>query len=1758
MMKRTFTKWFALLALVVVAGAGVAYAALKAAAPSISADTDELYVKNGETKTITISLDNPTGANFYGLQTSIVVPAGFDVTVEALAGTARQSETDGKLQVVIYTADGKPLQNVKDVLKLSVTPSEKGAKGNLVLGNNVISVSADDDGGNPLTPEALSVADVKVAVAEGLAPAKNLDFEADEPVAKGISTYDKDKVEGGLSQAQPLSGWIVAEGTGRATASGNEIVGDGVAAGTFAYGSDAYLGGADYKAPAADPEGKAGKALGVVAVWTNKAQYTQEVTLEAGDYALAAPVYNAGGASAFTTNLIGVEFNGEAKYAETTQYPVGKWTNEYVIFRLDEETDVTLSVGYTSANSGSGAMPHLFIDGVKILTGEQYEAAVLATAQKDALDYLNSLPVGKEVFAFIEPDVTEAIAAVEKAETPEEVEAIVDAIAESQILPYSDSTPYTIQQVSSGLYLNIKSAAVTLGAEPEELNFVKTDGGYYITNGTQYVGLTSTNKWNMPTEPNLKTPVTVALDKASLYATIKEANGFIGSDETDVNTKTYANKAATDANSKWIITRPTEIYPVEILTGDEVLNIEDWTITEGADGAFHINTWSTENDASGMKNPFIEYWRGAGNNLKDSKINHVQMKDLEAGSYVVSIFARAFNENNTTDYPSGITFTANGKSVVMAETGEKSIFNNASTVLYDTLEVTTSVTEAGTLDFGFELKSAVTDWLAFKNLKVTYLSTKAPEVKPADDPNGLLKNTPAAAQAQDDAIDYFNYYNTPETYKAALDAVNNAEEIIEFLTNSAEAIKSLGDEGAPVFAEACQTALTAQELKDALAKAQQADGAVIDDGDYFFVDTKTGKYLGGANSWGTHASLIDDARFFSLTRQEDGSYYLDSHTYNNATSHFVGDADFIDSPAAPLTILKNAEGNVTIATTKGYIAPGEGTNLVANGKAEDAIVWKMVSYAEMIAALEDGTSTDATFLLKNASFSRNLYNPSFDKVWEGDEFSVGGDNTNFNAEKWGGNSQTFDVYQTITVPNGFYKIAIQGFYRYNNTNENVNDVAVAAHADGTEVINSFFYANEVEKPFISIADEAASAALEGAIPFSQAEATAAFNKGLYENELIVEVTDGTLKIGVKKTEHLGTDWTVWDNIRITKIEKEEPKPILVYTDLTPEMYHRWTGPEAEAEIAATDNPYCLYEVGNSASNVYGDPSVYPDEYADLSDYDELIITATEGTPRLLFNQLVKDGTDFVNIPNNAEQAAKYIKKAENGEFVYDLAAIKADYGFVHLNSIKGANWANTTITSAKLGKYVLPQTIKVGEADVPVIATVDVDVEHPELTEYAGDDAKFNVDDVLAKFEPGTTISDLTVLWVNPDNSTVAPAYGDGTIDGWRNAEGFVAAWGDSFNGFCVKIQDPASGKIDYLGAHNTNFKAGDTYVAAFAFVKGEQAVKLNVNINFVEPTNPTPEVSELAVETSVTYITNEAQYTEKVASITDADVAAILAELGLKSLNEAKVYGYNPTKKEFTAKSTYNPFDGWRDANGDFAMHTGDKAVPACVKYDNGQDFYCYNITGLEPCSVPAYWAISNGKKAVLVKVNVIYQNFRSFEGVLTQSLAHPKMGEIANSITEDYNVTISVPDENGNVEITFVGGIQYPNNLLLNVTIPEFKVNAVQTVAEDGSITYKADEFSIPVATAGNIVMNYNGTLEGWANGADTTPTIKVTLTNGTIDTILFGESLDAITGISIVSADVEGQNNGVVYDLNGRQVKNLVKGQIYIQNGKKVLVK
>ena len=119
-------------------------------------------------------------------------------------------------------------------------------------------------------------------------------------------------------------------------------------------------------------------------------------------------------------------------------------------------------------------------------------------------------------------------------------------------------------------------------------------------------------------------------------------------------------------------------------------------------------------------------------------------------------------------------------------------------------------------------------------------------------------------------------------------------------------------------------------------------------------------------------------------------------------------------------------------------------------------------------------------------------------------------------------------------------------------------------------------------------------------------------------------------------------------------------------------------------------------VNESTGQPYGDGNVI--NFADLSEYSKLLVVATEGTPRFLLNRDIENGqwnadesqSHLIEYPKGDDVwSAKYfsVEDVEGGKlYTVDLAQIVKDKGFAHLHSIKGANWANTTVTSMVVEK----------------------------------------------------------------------------------------------------------------------------------------------------------------------------------------------------------------------------------------------------------------------------------------------------------------------------------------------------------------------------------------------------------------------------------------------------------------------------------------
>jgi hypothetical protein len=279
------------------------------------------------------------------------------------------------------------------------------------------------------------------------------------------------------------------------------------------------------------------------------------------------------------------------------------------------------------------------------------------------------------------------------------------------------------------------------------------------------------------------------------------------------------------------------------------------------------------------------------------------------------------------------------------------------------------------------------------------------------------------------------------------------------------------------------------------------------DGNYYFQNVATQKFLAAGANWGTHA-VVNEIGLDFVATFADGKYTLDSQVSNGGDLHFLND-EWTDSSAFGWTFAEVSEGVYTISNGTQFLTAGENDIVtLADDATAEAAQWTLVTAADRIATFEAATAqngVDATFFIKGANFNRNdLRNAAWSHTRNGgNETFAGpnGDRKTYGCEYW---NNTFEVSQTITnLPNGVYEFSIAGF----GTN-------------GTTMI----FANETEVPFVNTTSASSfDAALEA---IAAGEYT-----GNTTGRVIVE--NGTLTIGVKRTSQVGADWTVIDNARLT-------------------------------------------------------------------------------------------------------------------------------------------------------------------------------------------------------------------------------------------------------------------------------------------------------------------------------------------------------------------------------------------------------------------------------------------------------------------------------------------------------------------------------------------------------------------------------------------------------------------------------------------------
>ncbi|MBR3859433.1 MAG: Ig-like domain-containing protein, partial [Bacteroidaceae bacterium] len=181
-----------------------------------------------------------------------------------------------------------------------------------------------------------------------------------------------------------------------------------------------------------------------------------------------------------------------------------------------------------------------------------------------------------------------------------------------------------------------------------------------------------------------------------------------------------------------------------------------------------------------------------------------------------------------------------------------------------------------------------------------------------------------------------------------------------------------------------------------------------------------------------------------------------------------------------------------------------------------------------VTALEDTWLDVTEAYITNPQFENNS-NQGWNIIANAGSQQLSGGSMEF----WNG---TFNIFQTINVPNGRYRLSAQAYYRTSS-----NDQGYNAFVKGTADITTYLYANQSTQPIANIYSESLPNATEGRyytpdyiqfFPDDMAAGSYCFTQGLYHNSVITEVTDGTLTIGLINENYAANNWCMFDNFQL--------------------------------------------------------------------------------------------------------------------------------------------------------------------------------------------------------------------------------------------------------------------------------------------------------------------------------------------------------------------------------------------------------------------------------------------------------------------------------------------------------------------------------------------------------------------------------------------------------------------------------------------------
>lgn len=438
----------------------------------------------------------------------------------------------------------------------------------------------------------------------------------------------------------------------------------------------------------------------------------------------------------------------------------------------------------------------------------------------------------------------------------------------------------------------------------------------------------------------------------------------------------------------------------------------------------------------------------------------------------------------------------------------------------------------------------------------------------------------------------------------------------------------------------------------------------------------TGRYLKSGGAWGTHAVVGNYPIPFVVTEGVGNKVTLKNETGYVFPSE---NQPYIDGPSATEWTMDYVDGNFVVFSIDGMALTANDPCIFNERdnindwpnyrwiitKAKDLSSklqqWEFVTPEQMLEELNQANlqnPVNATWLISNPNFDRKMsigkWNNDISEsagrmtskmLWHEDAsgnylagtngYNVNNEYANYCAEAYvdkgsilSNASTTWDINQTIeNIPNGYYRLACQAFQRISNSTTTTADIHLYGVSGGNEA------AKKVELMYKLKAETTNSLGTASSngyyYPNSMEEAAKFFLKGYYKNDVVVKVTDGTLKIGIRKTSDTGiynTAWCCFDNFQLFYLGTEDPSA----TDAGTKTY-------SELDVLRT----AVLTEGNKKLTLTGNWRVLDeDEMKTVAgDNPLLLIDATNATLISKPTLPVADGTNVMLKVKDASQVA---------------------------------------------------------------------------------------------------------------------------------------------------------------------------------------------------------------------------------------------------------------------------------------------------------------------------------------------------------------------------------------------------------------------------------------------------------------------------------------------------------------------------------------